>query len=48
MGDIEGYQKMSKVYDNLMKSGKFTAAQNKADADQGINSISELVMMCEE
>jgi len=26
MGDIEGYQKMSKVYDTLMKSGKFTAA----------------------
>jgi hypothetical protein len=25
MGDIEGYQKMSKVYDTLMKSGKFTA-----------------------
>jgi hypothetical protein len=26
MGDIEGFQKMSKVYDSLMKSGKFTAA----------------------
>ena len=23
IGDVEGYQKMSKVYDNLMKSGKF-------------------------
>ena len=31
MGDVEGFQKMSKVYDGLMKSGKFpTAAQNKA------------------
>ena len=25
IGDIEGFQKMSKVYDSLMKSGKFTA-----------------------
>ena len=30
MGDIEGFQKMSK-YMTLMKSGKFTAAQNKAE-----------------
>jgi hypothetical protein len=26
MGDVEGFQKMSKVYDSLMKSGNFTAA----------------------
>ena len=25
IGDIDGYQKVSKVYDNLMKSGNFTA-----------------------
>jgi hypothetical protein len=25
MGDVEGFQKMSKVYDSLMKSGNFTA-----------------------
>ena len=25
LGDIEGFQKMSKVYDSLMKSAKFTA-----------------------
>jgi hypothetical protein len=25
-GDVEGFQKMSRVYDTLMKSGKFTAA----------------------
>ena len=47
MGDIEGFQKMSKVYDTLMKSGKFTAAQNKAEAGECVDSISELVLMCE-
>lgn len=47
MGDIEGYQKMSKVYDTLMKSGKFTAAQNKASTGEYVDSISELVAMCE-
>lgn len=47
IGDIEGFQKMSKVYDTLMKSGKFTAAQNKAEAGEYVDSISELVLMCE-
>ena len=47
MGDVEGFQKMSKVYDSLMKSGKFTAAQNKAEDGEEINAIGELVAMCE-
>lgn len=47
MGDIEGYQKMSKVYNELMKSGNFTAAQNKAKEGEFIDSIGELVEMCE-
>ena len=47
MGDVEAYQKMSKVYDSLMKSGKFTAAQNKAENGEYVDSISELVAMCE-
>ena len=47
IGDIEGFQKMSKVYDNLMKSGKFTAAQNKAESGEFIDSIGELVALCE-
>lgn len=47
MGDIEGYQKVSKVYDNLMKSGKFQAAQNKAESGEFIDSIGELVALCE-
>jgi hypothetical protein len=47
MGDVEGFQKMSKVYDNLMKSGKFTAQQNKAEKGEFVDSISELVAICE-
>ena len=47
MGDLDGYQKMSKVYDALMKSGKFTAAQNKAENGEYVDSVSELVAMCE-
>ena len=47
LGDVEGFQKMSKVYDQLMKSGKFTAAQNKADQGEFVDSISELVEICE-
>ena len=47
IGDVEGFQKMSKVYDQLMKSGKFTAAQNKAENGEYVDSVGELVMMCE-
>ena len=47
LGDIEGFQKMSKVYDALMKSAKFTAVQNKAETGEFVNSISELVLLCE-
>lgn len=47
IGDVEGFQKMSKVYDSLMKSGKFTAAQNKAETGEYVDSISELVELCE-
>ena len=47
MGDVDGAQKMLRMYDSLMKSGKFTAAQNKANEDGVLNSISELVMICE-
>lgn len=46
-GDVEGAQKMIKTYDALMKSGKFTAAQNKAETEGDIDSIGDLVTMCE-
>lgn len=47
LGDIEGFQKMSRVYDTLMKSAKFTAVQNKAESGEFMESISELVLLCE-
>lgn len=47
IGDVDGAQKMVKMYDGLMKSGKFTAAQNKADNGEFLDSISELVVICE-
>lgn len=46
-GDIDGFQKMSKAYDSLMKSGKFTAAQNKGESGEFVDSIGELVALCE-
>ena len=48
IGDVDGAQKMVKMYDMLMKSGKFTAAQNKADHGEAVDSVSELVAMCEQ
>ena len=47
IGDVEGFQKMSKVYDTLLKSGKFSAAQNKAESGEDIDSVGELVAICE-
>ena len=47
MGDVDGAQKMIKMYDLLMKSGKFTAAQNKTESGNVVDSISELIAMCE-
>ena len=39
LGDVDGAQKMIKMYDSLMKSGKFTAAQNKAESGEYVDSI---------
>ena len=47
LGDIEGFQKMAKVYDSLMKSAKFTAAQNKAESGEFVSAIDEFILMCE-
>ena len=38
---------MSKVYDNLMKSGNFTAHQNNEEHGNFIDSLGELVEICE-
>lgn len=47
IGDVEGFQKMQKAYDSLMKAGKFTAAQNKAESGDFVDSIGELIELCE-
>lgn len=47
LGDVEGFQKMQKAYDSLMKAGKFTAAQNKAESGEYVDSIGELIDLCE-
>lgn len=47
IGDVESFQKMSKVYDALMKSGKFTAAQTKGDNDNEVDAVGEIVALCE-
>ena len=46
-GDIDTYQKLSRVYDAMMKSAKFTEAQNKEGSSDSFNSIGELVAFCE-
>lgn len=46
-GDLDGYQKLSRVYDALRKSCNFTAAQNKAAKEDVVDSIGELIVMCE-
>ena len=47
IGDVDGAQKAIKMYDMLMKSGRFTAAQNKEANGEFLDSISELVVICE-
>ena len=47
IGDIDGAQKTTKMYDGLMKAGKWTAAQNKTDDTELVDSIGELVAICE-
>lgn len=47
IGDIDSFQKLSKVSENLRKSAKFTAAQNKESKNDFVDSVGELVSMCE-
>ncbi len=48
INDIDGFQKMTKIYDLLMKSAKFTAAQNKEQSDDYTDAVGVLVALCEE
>ena len=45
--DIEGFQKLSKVYNDLRKSAKFTAAQNKEEKKDFVDCVGNLVVYCE-
>lgn len=47
IGDVDGAQKMIRMYDALMKSGKFTAQQNKGESGEYVNCVGELVAICE-
>jgi len=47
IGLVEDFQKLSKTYDALMKSAKFTAAQNRAESENYIDSLGEMVALCE-
>ena len=44
---IDGFQKMQRAYDSLTKSGRFTAAQNKEEGGEYVDSVGELVAICE-
>lgn len=47
MGDIDGAQKSMKMYESMMKAGKWTAQQNKTEENELIDSVGELVAICE-
>jgi hypothetical protein len=47
VGDFETYQKLSRVYDSMRKSAKFTAAQNKEQKGDFVDSIGAMVAYCE-
>lgn len=46
-GDMDGFTKLSRTYDSLRKSTKFTAAQNKSETNNFVDSVGELVAYCE-
>lgn len=46
-GDIEGYQKLAKVAESLRKSAKFTAQQNKEEKGDFVDSVGQLIALCE-
>ena len=48
IGDIDGAQKAAKMYDTLLKSGKFSALQNKEANGEYVDSIGALVILCEQ
>lgn len=46
-GDIDSYQKLSKVYDSMMKAAKFTEAQRKEEQNTSLSAFGQIVAFCE-
>ena len=46
-GDYDTYAKLSRAYDTLMKSAKFTEAQNKDGDSNEFDSVGAIVAFCE-
>ena len=46
-GDIDSYQKLSRVYDSMMKSAKFTEAQKKEDSNGDFDAVGQIVYFAE-
>jgi len=46
-GDVNGYKSLANVFDQLRKSGKFTEAQNKEEKQRYLDSVGELIALCE-
>lgn len=48
LGDIEGYQKIARVNESLMKTGNWTAAQNNKEKGDFVDCIGQLVYLAEQ
>lgn len=46
-GDLDGFQKLSRVSESLRKSAKFTAAQKKDEKTDFVDCVGEIVAICE-
>ena len=46
-GDVESYQKLSRVYDAMMKSAKFTEAQRKEEKSGDFDAVGQVVFFAE-
>lgn len=45
--DMLGYKNLSQVFDSLRKTGRFTEQQNKEDRTDVVDSVGQLVLLCE-
>lgn len=47
LGDVDGFQKLTRVYETLMKQNKFTSSQLR-DESKGIDCLGKFVALCEQ